>query len=252
MHMTVSRETTKVELQRRLTTWLSSWSLEEYGPAVGRMIDFTFLLADYERANVVGTRDPERLLELHVMDSLSCLLHPSIKGARRIVDVGSGAGLPGLPLKLCLGDVELQTVESTGKKADFLREATDSLGVENVDVSNARVEDLGQELEYRDYYDVATARAVAALPVLAEYCLPLVKVGGHVIAMKGQPSKAELAHGESAARMLGGKLEAVIPVPQLPGTEARHRCLVVLKKIKATPRRYPRRTGIPAKNPLGA
>lgn len=250
--MTVSRETIEVVLRERLFDWLEFWGLADYGYSVERLVALTFLLSDYEKANVIGTRDPERILELHVMDSLSCLLHPPMNNARRMVDVGSGAGLPGLPLKLCLREAELNMIESTGKKAAFLRSAVDALSVRGAKVTNARVEDLGRDSAHRGAYDVATARAVAALPVLAEYCLPLVRAGGCVIAMKGRPSREELAQGQSAAWVLGGALESVVDVPQLPGTEARSRCLVVFQKMRETPRRYPRRTGIPAKSPLGA
>ena len=249
--MNVSRETLAITLQEKLLGWLESWGLDDYDYAVDRLVEYAFLLSEYDKANVVGTRDPERIVELHVMDSLSCLLQLRLVEVSQMVDVGSGAGLPGIPLKLCLESPHLNLVESTHKKAVFLEAVIEALGIRDATVINARVEDAGRDSNYRSGQDLATVRAVAALPVLAEYCLPLVKVGGCVVAMKGRPSHEELEQGKRAAEVLNGKLENIVPVPQLPGTEAKSRCLVVFRKLKKTPKTYPRRVGMPVKSPLG-
>lgn len=247
----VSRETVGDALQGRLSRWLDFWGVEADDEHVQRLVEFAFMLSDYKDANIIGTRDVSRVLDLHIADSLSCLLHDSLHDAGKLVDVGSGAGLPGIPLRLCLPDARMHLVEATGKKTAFLQKAVEHFGLTNTRVINGRVEDLGQDTRYRATYDVATVRAVASLPVLVEYCLPMVKVGGRVVAMKGQPSAAELDQGEKAARILGGALEAVIPVPTLPEAEPRNRCLVVFKKERRTPSIYPRRVGLPCKDPLG-
>ena len=249
--MSVSRETLEVTLRERLSEWLDHWGIAISAGSIDRLIQFTFLLSEYDVANVVGTRDPEALLELHIADSLSCLLHPVFSEADDIVDAGSGAGLPGLALGLSLIHAEVTLIESTGKKTDFMRGAAESLGTSDATILTARAEEVGRDSDLRESFDVATARALASLPVLAEYCLPLVRVGGCVVAMKGKPSREELDLGYRAAEMLGGRLETVIEVPTLPSTEARDRCLVVLRKEVETPKKYPRRVGLPRQQPLG-
>lgn len=215
--------------------------------------EYSLLLAGYERANIIGTRDPEEILLEHVLDSLSCLLFPPLLRARRVVDVGSGGGLPGIPLKILLPEAEMVFVEATGKKARFLEHAVQRLGLRGARVVNDRVEEVGRESGHRSAYDVALARAVAALPVLAEYCVPLVRVGGHVVAMKGRIGEEELRGGGAAARILGARISGVIEVTRLPEVgEKKKRELIVLEKEGETPGQYPRKTGIPAKRPLAA
>ncbi len=249
--MSVSRETLEVILRDRLTKWLAFWGVDISGASVERLIQFTFQLSEYDSANVVGTRDPESLLDLHIADSLSCLLHPELSKAHEIVDVGSGAGLPGLALGISLPSAGVTLIESTRKKTDFVRGVVESLGASDATILTVRAEELGRDPAFRERFDIATARALASLPVLAEYCLPLVKVGGCVVAMKGKPSPDELDLGSRAAEMLGGRFETVIEVPPLPGTEIRDRCLVVIRKDAETPKKYPRRVGLPRQQPLG-
>ncbi|MGI8866064.1 MAG: 16S rRNA (guanine(527)-N(7))-methyltransferase RsmG, partial [Rubrobacteraceae bacterium] len=133
----------------------------------------------------------------------------------------------------------------------FMRGAAESLGISEANILSARAEEVGWHPDFRERFDVATARALASMPVLVEYCLPLVKVGGLVVAMKGKPSREELDLGSRAAEMLGGRLENVIEVPPLPDTEARDRCLVVIRKEAETSKKYPRRVGLPRQQPLG-
>ncbi|MEJ7818975.1 MAG: 16S rRNA (guanine(527)-N(7))-methyltransferase RsmG [Rubrobacteraceae bacterium] len=247
----VSRETVGDALQGRLSRWLDFWGVTADDEHVQPLVEFAFMLSDYKDANIIGTRDVGKVLDLHIADSLSCLLHDPLHDAGKLVDVGSGGGLPGLPLQLCLPDARVHLVEATGKKAAFLEKAVARFSLANTCVINGRAEDFGQDTRYRATYDVATVRAVASLPVLVEYCLPLVKIGGRVMAMKGRPSPGELDQGGKAARILGGALETVIPVPTLPEAEPRNRCLVVFKKERRTPSIYPRRVGAPRKDPLG-
>lgn len=213
-------------------------------------MEFAELLDGYREANVIGTRGVGKIIESHILDSLSCLLSESTRKARCIVDVGSGGGLPGIPLKLVRRGVGVSLMEATGKKARFLGLACKELGIEDVDILCERVEVLGKSPGHRERYDVATVRALARLNVLAEYCLPLVKVGGHVVAMKGQIDSGELDLGRAAAQTLGGRVEEIIPVKMLDTFEQKQRHLVVFEKIARTPEQYPRRTGVPAKYPL--
>lgn len=206
------------------------------------------LLAWNARFNLTAIRDVEGIRRKHFLDSLSCLFAFRENPPGRLIDIGTGAGFPGIPLKIVLPGLHLTLVESVGKKADFCRYIVSTLGLDRVDVVQSRAEDLGQDSAYRERYDWAVARAVAALPVLAEYLLPLVRVGGSVLAQKGESGPAEVNSAENAIRMLGGKLRQLHTVT-LPGV-ADERYLIVLDKIAATPPRYPRRAGVPAKTPL--
>jgi 16S rRNA (guanine527-N7)-methyltransferase len=231
--------------------------LSRWGLAVGtgtreRLVDYANLLSGYDLANVIGTRDFGRVLNEHILDSMSCLLFEPLGNTGSVADVGSGGGLPGIPLALALPDAEVHLLEATGKKAVFLSHAVTKLGLQNVRVHNGRVEEAARSNDHRARYDVCTVRAVARLPVVAEYCLPLARVGGYVVAMKAREDAEELDEGRRAAEMLGGDVREEIQVPLLPELEQRDRRLVVLQKMEATPQAYPRKTGMPARKPLGA
>jgi 16S rRNA (guanine527-N7)-methyltransferase len=233
--------------ERQLATWGISMSVE-----AKRLLDaYAYLLSRYEKANVIGTRDFEEILHKHVLDSLSCLLFAPLRVANQVVDIGSGGGLPGIPLAVVLPDAEMTLFESTGKKAKFLRYAKEELGLANVNVMNARVEESGREDVHRGAYDVCTVRALARLSVVAEYSLPLLRRGGNVVAMKGRVEAGERDEGERALGKLGGRVSDEVQVRYLPDLEQRERRLVVLEKMGETPSAYPRRAGTPARNPLG-
>ncbi|MBU1660402.1 MAG: 16S rRNA (guanine(527)-N(7))-methyltransferase RsmG, partial [Chloroflexi bacterium] len=184
----------------------------------------------------------------HFLDSLSAYLAMRGSTMDRVVDVGTGAGFPGLPLKILCPQMKLTLVESVGKKVAFCRHIVDRLNLKNVEVIQARVETLCKQTAYREQYDWALARAVAVMPVLLEYLLPLVQVGGQVLAMKGESAPAETHSAERAAQILGGHLRQLTLVT-LPGV-VEERYLVVVDKVAATPEKYPRRVGIPSKRPL--
>ncbi len=200
------------------------------------------------RFNLTAIRSPQEVRTRHFLDSLTCLIAMRDTPADRVVDVGTGAGFPGIPLKIACPVMRLMLVESVGKKADFCRHVVDVLGLEGVDIVQERAEELGQSSSHREHYDWALGRAVAVMPVLAEYLLPLVRVGGRILAMKGASGPAEAQSAENALRLLGGHLRSLVPVA-LPGV-AEERYLIIAEKIAATPQPYPRRVGIPAKRPL--
>ena len=229
----------------------AAWGLPLDRERRGHLKEYAGLLARYDRANVIGTRDVDRILVDHVLDSLSCFLHEALIRARRVADVGSGGGLPGIPIKIVRPDLATTLVESTGKKATFLRHAVDNLCLRDVEVANTRVEDLGRTTAHRGAYDVVTCRAVASLSVVAEYCVPLLRTGGCAIAMKGRLDPEELAEGHGALEALGARVAETTRVPMLPEVGEKERYLVILEKIKEIPPRYPRRAGIAAKRPLG-
>jgi 16S rRNA (guanine527-N7)-methyltransferase len=174
-----------------------------------------------------------------------------LRAAGKVADIGSGGGLPGIPLAAVLPNTEVTLFESVGKKVDFLRYVAGELQLENVRVVNSRIEEAAREEAHRGAYDVCAVRALARLSVVAEYSLPLLRRGGYVVAMKAREDEDERAEGERASAMLGGRLGEEISVPQVSGVEQRDRRLVVLEKIGETPRLYPRKTGTPAKAPLG-
>jgi 16S rRNA (guanine527-N7)-methyltransferase len=202
-----------------------------------------------ERFNLTAITDPSAIEVKHFLDSLSCLLALKPRSGDRMVDIGSGAGFPGLPLKIVMPWLQVTLVEATGKKAEFCRHVVEGLALESVTVVHARAEDVGQMAEHRQAYHWAVARAVAHLQVLAEYLMPLVRLGGRAIAQKGETGPAEAHAAEGALRLLGGRVQQLITVelPRVPET----RYLVVMEKTAATPSEYPRRAGMPTRKPLG-
>lgn len=206
------------------------------------------LLAWNERMNLTAITDPEAIAMRHFLDSLSVKLAVTFSPGMRVIDVGTGAGFPGLPLRLVFPSIELALLEATTKKTLFLEHITQLLGLTNVRILNARAEEAGQDPTTREKFDLALARAVAPMPVLAEYLLPFCRVGGRCVALKGEHAAAEVQTAENALRILGGRLVKIIPV-ELPLVVETHH-LVVIEKVAATPPLYPRRPGIPSKRPL--
>jgi 16S rRNA (guanine527-N7)-methyltransferase len=206
------------------------------------------LLVWNARFNLTAIRDSEGIRTKHFLDSLTCMLAWRDASPNHLIDVGTGAGFPGLPLKIFQPSLQLTLVESVGKKADFCRSVAGKLGLEKVEVLQARAEEVGQMPNHRERYDWAVARAVASLPILVEFLLPLVRVGGAILAQKGESGPSEAHTSEHAIRLMGGRLRQLIKV-DLPGV-AEERYLVVIDKVAATPPNYPRRIGVPGKKPL--
>ena len=178
-----------------------------------------------------------------IADSL--VLADHVGDARRLVDVGSGGGLPGLPLKIVQPDLEVTLIEADQSKAAFLVQAAARLGLSDVEVVAMRAEDAGHDPRYRDSFDVAVARALAPLPTLVELCLPLVRVGGRLLAQK--TDREDAARAERAIEVLGGLLEPAAPAPSAARESG---IVVIVRKVRPTPAEYPRRPGVPARKPL--
>jgi 16S rRNA (guanine527-N7)-methyltransferase len=198
--------------------------------------------------NLTAITEPEAVQVRHFLDSLTIAQAVPLASGCRIIDVGSGAGFPGLPLGIVFPHMNVALLEATGKKVAFLNHIIATLGLKNVHTVQARAEEAGQMPEHRAAYDVVVARAVARLPALAEYLLPLTKVGGHAIAMKGKTAEEEANDAERAIAILGGRLQTIHNI-QLPGVEETH-YLVVIEKIAPTPAAYPRKPGTPTNKPL--
>ena len=201
-----------------------------------------------QRFNLTAIHEPEKIRVKHFLDSLTCLTAMSETPMERVIDVGTGAGFPGLPIKILNPEMQLTLVESVGKKASFCRHIVETLDLSGVEVIHNRAETVGHMDDHRQRYDWALARAVAVMPTLMEYLLPLVRIGGAALAMKGDSAPAETHEAEHALRVLGGHLRKLISIT-LPGV-VEERYLVLIDKIAATPVAYPRRVGLPSKRPL--
>jgi 16S rRNA (guanine527-N7)-methyltransferase len=200
------------------------------------------------KMNLTAIEDPVNIRRKHFLDSLSCHLAMKDAPKAQVVDVGAGAGFPGLPLKILYPEMHLTLVESVKKKTWFISHMVAVLKLQGVEVLSARAETVGQDPAHRERYDWAIARAVAGLSTLVEYLLPLVRVGGRALAQKGESAAHEVEEALNAIDILGGRVAESLPV-EIPGVdEQRH--LIVIEKVSPTPEKYPRRVGMPAKRPL--
>jgi len=218
------------------------------------LMRFRDLLVEANRRfNLTALNDDASILALHFLDSLTAVRVIRAIQAERgttldLIDVGTGGGFPGLPLKIALPELRVTLMDSTAKKVQFCNKVIRALGLHEIRAIQDRAEEAGHRPEHRERYDVVIARAVAPMPTLAEYLLPLARVGGTCIAMKGSDAPAEAARAAGAIARLGGALSAVEPV-SLPGRDER-RALILISKVHPTPQPYPRRGGAPRKSPL--
>ena len=198
--------------------------------------------------NLTAITEPEEVAVKHMVDSL--LAYEDGMQGKTLVDVGTGAGFPGVPLKIYCPSLKVTLVDSLGKRLRFLQQVIGELGLKGIRCEHLRAEDAGRSKKHREQYDYVTARAVARLSVLSEYCLPLAKKGGQFIALKGSRFAEEIEEGEAAVKILGGKIISAEPV-KLPGLDD-GRAIIKIAKMKATPAQYPRKAGTPEKQPLGS
>ena len=196
--------------------------------------------------NLTNITEKNDVIIKHFADSLYG--YSFFKETNYVADVGAGAGFPSLPIKILCPNLSITIVDSLGKRLKFLDELVNDLGLDKVTLVHSRAEDAGQNKDLREKFDLVTGRAVARMSVLSEYCLPLAKVGGYLVALKGPKAQDELAEAKHAIDVLGGKVEDVKELT-LPDTDD-DRTLIVVEKIKATPKKYPRQAGTPNKKPL--
>ncbi len=199
-----------------------------------------------EKINLTAITDPKEIIIKHFIDSLT--INKYINKEKYVADLGTGAGFPGIPLKIYRHDLNIVLVDSLNKRINFLNEVIDCLQLENITTIHTRIEDFGKDKKYREKFDYVTARAVANLSVLSEYLMPVVKVNGQCICMKGSEVDDEIKESNAAINILGGKILKVDKF-NLPNTEIM-RNIIVINKNKNTPSRYPRKAGIPSKEPL--
>lgn len=209
---------------------------------------YRLLVETNKSLNLTAIVDERDAAIKHFIDSLTCLKVMPLKKGTSLLDVGAGAGFPGIPLLICCPGIKITMIEAAAKKVKFLKLAIKELRLENIEAFHARAEDFGRDKNHREKYDVVVSRAVAALAVLAEYCLPPLRVGGLFVAMKGPKLQEEIKAAENALVLLGGEIRKTVAV-KLPFT-GDERKLVLIGKTKATAEIYPRRAGVPTKNPL--
>ena len=204
------------------------------------------LIEENKNMNLTAITQPEEVLTKHFIDSLTILKY--CKEGESIIDVGTGAGFPGIPLNLSNKNLNIMLIDSLNKRVQFLEKVIKELKLNNIKAIHTRAEDMAKQKEYREQFDIATSRAVASLNVLLEYLLPFVKVGGKCICMKGSNIKEEINSSKKALEILGGKIEKIEEIT-LPNTDMK-RNIIIVKKVKGTPSKYPRKAGMPTKNPI--
>jgi 16S rRNA (guanine527-N7)-methyltransferase len=204
-----------------------------------------FLVQTNEKFNLTRITEPHEMVTSHFLDSLTCLAALKPKKGARIIDVGAGAGFPGIPIKIVRPDLRVTLLDSTFKKVKFMSDAVEMLGLEGAQPLHGRSEQIGRDKDFRERFDIAYARALSELRVLSELCLPLVKVGGHVVAQKSEEIDEELATARPVIGQLGGRVQDVIQI-RIPLTEVTRR-LVIISKTKPTPEVFPRPYGRIAK-----
>jgi len=227
------------------------WGLELPPESPALFDAYAALLLEWnQKFNLTSITDPEGVRVKHFLDSLSLLTLPNLPEKPHVIDVGAGAGLPGLALQIARPAWRVTLNDATGKKVNFIQQVIQTLGLGNAAAFQMRAEDAGQHADHREKYDLVLARALARLPILVEYLLPLCRLGGLVVAMKGETAPTELKDANYAIQELGGMFEGLHTII-LPNVEIPH-YLVCIRKVEATPKAYPRRAGLPTQSPLGA
>lgn len=228
---------------------LKNYSIDCDNAMLERFETYRKILVDFnQHMNLTGITEQRQVYIKHFLDSVAIFKYGYLCGNLSVIDVGTGAGFPGLPFKIANPDIELTLLDSLNKRINFLKEVGRGIGFDDIDYVHGRAEDIGQDSSYREKFDIATARAVANLPVLLELCVPFVKVGGFFICLKGPNAVNELEEAQNAINVLGVKLVEHIEV-KLPDEELKH-TILVFKKLEKTPIKYPRKPGKLSKNPL--
>ncbi|AGA70912.1 16S rRNA m(7)G-527 methyltransferase [Desulfitobacterium dichloroeliminans LMG P-21439] len=222
-----------------LNLHLSDNQLEQFSVYADRLVEWN------KKVNLTSITNPEEIILKHFVDSLSLI--PLVAG-NKMADIGTGAGFPGLPIKIMLPQLKVYLVDSLAKRLEFLNVVLNELNIQEVETIHSRAEDFARNPLYRETFDCVTSRAVARLPVLLEYAIPLLRTGGVFLAAKGSQVDEEVIEAKKAAEILGAEIKEIRRFSL--GEEAEHRAVVVIEKISPTPEAYPRKAGTPAKKPL--
>lgn len=235
------------EFSKELTKLASKIEIELSLDEIEKLYKFMYLLLEWnEKINLTAIIEPEDIILKHFVDSIT--IKKYIKSENKVLDMGTGAGFPGIPLKIISSDTYFTLVDSLNKRIIFLNEVCDKLKLDKIENIHSRAEELAKNKKYREQYDVVTSRAVARLASLVEYMLPFVKVGGRCICMKGSNVDEELIEAKKAINVLGGEIEKVDKF-LLPNSDI-ERNIVIIKKIKNTSCKYPRKPGTATKQPI--
>jgi len=238
-----------MDAKELLTEGCNQFNISINDIQVEQFFEYKRILLEWnQKMNLTAIEEEKEVVIKHFLDSVSCLLMKELIGKGSLIDVGTGAGFPGIPIKIMQPDIRLTLLDSLNKRINFLQEVCNQLQLSNVSFVHGRAEDIGQNKSYREKFDFAVARAVAPLNVLAEYCLPFVKVGGYFICQKGPQLEEEMKEAKKAISLLGGKVINQ-EIVHLPFSDIAHR-IAVIKKIKQTPTNYPRKAGKPSKEPI--
>lgn len=235
------------EFNEKMKESLKELNIELSEKQLNQFYNYMNILIEWNKVmNLTNITEPEEIIQKHFVDSLTIL--KSIKENDSIIDVGTGAGFPGMPIKIVFPETRITLLDSLNKRIKFLEEVTNKLELKNIETIHGRAEEVAHNKKYREKYDIAIARAVAPLNVLSEYLLPFVKIGGYAICMKGVKGKEEAEEGKNAIKILGGEITNSREF-NLPNTEMA-RTIIEIEKIKNTEKKYPRKAGTPTKMPL--
>lgn len=233
------------KLQELAQNWninLSEKQVEQF------QIYYEYLIEINHVMNLTAITQKDEVIMKHFLDSLSIAQLIDFSQTENVIDVGTGAGFPGIPLKIAFPHLQVTLMDSLNKRVKFLNETGEKIDVKNMVAIHSRAEELGKNKEYREKYDLCVSRAVANLSTLSEYCIPFVKIGGYFVSYKGNHISQECREASGAIEQLGGKIEKQLEF-YLPGSDI-ERTFIKIKKIKQTPNKYPRKAGMPAKEPL--
>lgn len=229
-----------IELSKKINVQLNDEQIKKY-------FEYMTLLLDWnEKINLTAITEVDDVILKHFIDSMTIFKY--IENEESIIDVGTGAGFPGIPIAIMKKDVKITLLDSLNKRINFLNEVCCELKINNVETIHGRAEEIGKNKEHREKYDIAVSRAVANMSTLSEYLIPLVKIGGKCICMKGSEIEQELEQAKFAIKELGGKIEKVEKFT-LPDSDM-ERNIIIIKKIKETSNKYPRKAGMPSKDPI--
>ena len=221
---------------------LSDTQMEQYNRYFELLVEWN------EKINLTAITEPKEVAIKHMIDSITAYDEKLFKDGTTVIDVGTGAGFPGLPLKIFCPEIKLTLMDSLNKRIKFLQTVVEELGLKDVECVHARAEEGARNKKYRESFDIAVSRAVARLPILCEYCLPFVKKGGHFIALKGMQYHDEAQEAAKAIKVMGGSKTEIRPV-KLPELDDK-RAVITITKTMPTPKAYPRKAGTPTKNPI--
>ncbi len=231
-----------------LQTTLAQFDIELSEAQLARYEGYRAAILEWnEKVNLTAITDPDEFEKKHFSDSVAIAGLPELRDAKRVIDVGTGGGFPGVPLAILFPDKEFVLMDSLAKRLTIVESVARDLGIDNVTVVHARAEDLGRSKTHREAYDLCVSRAVANLRVLSEYCLPFVRIGGSFLAYKTETAREEADAAKRAVAILGGKLSGIEPAP-VPGGDGH--LIIRIRKESGTPAKYPRKAGVPSKNPL--